>query len=131
MSVFRSELGGLYGIVCVLEDLCIQYTITDGHVTIGCDGQEALWQALGSSSPISPWASDFDLVAAIRCIIQALPIRTCMKWIKGHQDSLPGESLDLWARLNISMDLFAKQRWALHDRRADPDDLQHDIEGEP
>eukprot|EP00978_Attheya_sp_CCMP212_P031816 scaffold121745_cov35-Attheya_sp.AAC.3 len=28
-------------------------------------------------------------------------------------------------------DLLAKQRRALHDRRADPDDLQHDIEGEP
>lgn len=54
-----------------------------------------------------------------------------MKWIKGHQDSFPGETLDLWARLNISMDLLAKQRRALHDRRADPEDLQHDIEGEP
>eukprot|EP00978_Attheya_sp_CCMP212_P020186 scaffold57442_cov63-Attheya_sp.AAC.1 len=54
-----------------------------------------------------------------------------MKWIKGHQDALPGESLDLWARLNISMDLLTKQHRALHDRRADPDDIQHDIEGEP
>eukprot|EP00978_Attheya_sp_CCMP212_P028032 scaffold95624_cov59-Attheya_sp.AAC.1 len=131
MSAYRSELGDLYGIVCVLKDLCIQYTITDRHVTIGCDGQEALWQALSSSSPISPSASDFDLVAAIRRKIQALSIRTSMKWIKGHQDSLPGKSLDLWAQLNISMDLLAKQRRALHDRRADPDDLQHDIEGEP
>eukprot|EP00978_Attheya_sp_CCMP212_P005385 scaffold12052_cov73-Attheya_sp.AAC.2 len=120
MSVYRSELGGLYGIVCVLlEDLCIQYTITDSHdVTIRCDGQEeALWQALGSLSPISPSASDFDLVATIIRKIQALPIiRTSMKWIKGHQDSFPGESLDLWAWLNISMDLLAKQRRALHDR---------------
>eukprot|EP00978_Attheya_sp_CCMP212_P021928 scaffold64534_cov32-Attheya_sp.AAC.2 len=65
MSAYRSELWGLYGIVYILEDLCIQYTITDSHVTIGCDGQEALWQALGSLSPISPSASDFDLVAAI------------------------------------------------------------------
>jgi hypothetical protein len=128
----RSELGGLYGIVCVLEDLCIQYKITDGHVTIGCDGQEALWQALGASSPISPSASDFDLVAAIRQKIHTLPIRTSMKWIKGHQDAFPGESLDLWARLNISIDLLAKQCRALHDRRAHPpDDLQHDIDGEP
>eukprot|EP00978_Attheya_sp_CCMP212_P031782 scaffold121357_cov60-Attheya_sp.AAC.2 len=133
MSAYRSELGGLYGIVCVLEDLCIQYTITDGHVTIGCDGQEALWQALGSLSSISPSASDFDLVAAIRRKIQALPIRTSMKWIKGHQDSLPGEAVTrlIWARLNISMDLLAKQRRALHDRRANPDDLHHSIEGEP
>eukprot|EP00978_Attheya_sp_CCMP212_P006316 scaffold14292_cov60-Attheya_sp.AAC.3 len=103
----------------------------NSHVTIGCDGQDALWQALGSSSPISPSASDFDLVAAIRRKIQAVHIRTSMKWIKGHQDSLPGESLNLWARLNISMDLLAKQCRALHDRRADPDDLQHNIEGEP
>jgi hypothetical protein len=132
MSAYRSELGGLYGIACVLEDLCAQYKLSHGHVTIGCDGKEALWQALGSNSPISPSASDFDIIAAIRRKIQRLPITTAMQWIKGHQDSASGSAhLDLWAKLNISMDLLAKQRRALHDRQAHPDDLGQDIDDEP
>eukprot|EP00978_Attheya_sp_CCMP212_P015316 scaffold39516_cov35-Attheya_sp.AAC.2 len=65
MSAYRSELGGLYGIICVVEDVCTIHTIESGHITIGCDGKEARWQSLGSTSPISPQASDFDLVAAI------------------------------------------------------------------
>eukprot|EP00978_Attheya_sp_CCMP212_P032885 scaffold130241_cov65-Attheya_sp.AAC.11 len=57
-----------------------------------------------------------------------------MKWIKGHQDSFPGASQQhgLWAHLNISMvDLLAKQRRALHDQRAHPDDLHHDVDDKP
>jgi hypothetical protein len=132
MSAYRSELGGLYGISCVLEDLCSHYNITLGHVIIGCDGQEALWQVLGSASPISPSASDFDLVAAIRTKIQALPISTSMKWIKGHQDSsTEEEKLNLWARLNISMDVLAKQRPASHDRQPNPEDQRYAVDGEP
>eukprot|EP00978_Attheya_sp_CCMP212_P021526 scaffold62934_cov76-Attheya_sp.AAC.1 len=31
MSAYRSELGGLYGIICVVEDVCIIHTIKSGH----------------------------------------------------------------------------------------------------
>eukprot|EP00978_Attheya_sp_CCMP212_P009880 scaffold23498_cov62-Attheya_sp.AAC.7 len=61
MSAYHSELGGLYGIICVVKDVCTVHTIESGHITIGCDGKEVLWQSLGSTSPISPQASDFDL----------------------------------------------------------------------
>jgi hypothetical protein len=54
-----------------------------------------------------------------------------MKWIKGHQDSSP-EKLDLWARLNISMDILAnKPCQASHGRQPNPEDQQYDVEGEP
>eukprot|EP00978_Attheya_sp_CCMP212_P018718 scaffold51741_cov38-Attheya_sp.AAC.1 len=55
-----------------------------------------------------------------------------MQWIKEHQDSMPGVSsnLDLWARLNVEMDLLAKQRRALHDRNPLQTDAQQHIEGE-
>eukprot|EP00978_Attheya_sp_CCMP212_P041168 scaffold232585_cov77-Attheya_sp.AAC.5 len=134
MSAYRRKLGGLHGIIRILEDLCIQYMIMDGHVTIGCDSQEALWQAPSSNSPISPSVSDFNLVATIRWKTQTLPIQTSMKWIKGHKYSFPSNSKQLnlvWARLNISMDLLEKQHRALHDRHTHPDDLHYDIDGEP
>jgi hypothetical protein len=40
MSAYRSELGGLYGIVCLTEQLCLEHKVTKGKITIGCDGQE-------------------------------------------------------------------------------------------
>jgi hypothetical protein len=135
MSAYHSELGGLYGIACVLEDVCTQYKLTSRHVsTIGCEGkEEALWQALGSDSPISPSASDFNLLIAAICRkIQRLPITTSMQWIKGHQDSASGVAkLDLWAKLNISIDLLTKRCRAVHNDCAHPADLAQDIDDEP
>eukprot|EP00978_Attheya_sp_CCMP212_P047271 scaffold421287_cov61-Attheya_sp.AAC.7 len=48
----------------------------------------------------------------------------------GHQDSFPAaaQQLDLWACLNISMDLLAKQCRALHEQRAHPDNLHHYVD---
>eukprot|EP00978_Attheya_sp_CCMP212_P049469 scaffold668890_cov94-Attheya_sp.AAC.1 len=65
--------------------------------------------------------------------MHALPITVRMQWIKGHQDSMPGfaSNLDLWARLNVEMDLLAKQWRALHDRNPLPCDAQQHIKGEP
>lgn len=133
MSAYRSELGGLYGIVCLTEQLCLEHKVTKGKITIGCDGKEALWQALGNLRPISPRASDFDLVTAIRKKVSRLPITVDMRWIKGHQDSCPGSfaTLDLWARLNVEMDLLAKQRRAVHDFSPDPADAGQAIADEP
>eukprot|EP00978_Attheya_sp_CCMP212_P000780 scaffold1601_cov24-Attheya_sp.AAC.1 len=70
---------------------------------VGCDGSEALWQALSAKGSISPRASDFDLITAIRTKIAKSPIKFIPRWIKGHQDSsMPGgrhQRLDNWARL--------------------------------
>eukprot|EP00978_Attheya_sp_CCMP212_P020885 scaffold60362_cov31-Attheya_sp.AAC.1 len=56
-----------------------------------------------------------------------------MRWIKGHQDSFPGSFaiLDLWARLNVEMDLLAKQRRAVHDFSPDPANAGQAIADEP
>jgi hypothetical protein len=113
-SSYRSELGGIYGIVCVVELLATTYGLTDGSITIGCDGQEALWQSLTETGTVSTRASDFDLITAIRRKVARSPITFHTKWVQGHQDSLPGRHrrLDPWALLNVEMDLLAKDRLA-------------------
>jgi hypothetical protein len=114
-SSYRSELGGLYGIVCVVETLTSNYGLTSGSITIGCDGKEALYQSLSDTGPVSPRASDFDVITAIRRKVARSPITFHTKWVEGHQDSMPGRSRRLgpWAMLNVEMDLLAKQRLAL------------------
>eukprot|EP00978_Attheya_sp_CCMP212_P001586 scaffold3244_cov37-Attheya_sp.AAC.1 len=36
----EANLGGLYGIVCVVEALTANYGLTSGSIIVGCDGQE-------------------------------------------------------------------------------------------
>ena len=109
-SAYRSELAGLYGIISTVEQICLEHSITQGSITIGCDGAEALRRAAAISQPVHPRDSDGDLIHAIRTKTRSLPIIVHHRWIKGHQDTFPGQHLDRWATLNIEMDLAAKRR---------------------
>ena len=37
-SAYRSEIGGLYGLVIVVEMIKEMWDLTSGIVTLGCDG---------------------------------------------------------------------------------------------
>ena len=127
-SAYRSELSGIYSSLCVVEQTCLEHDICEGYVTIGCDGEEALWQAVQSDDPVDTSFSDFDLVSAIRTKITSLPVGVGAHWVKGHQDTLLDHQLDGWARLNIWCDALAKHHWA---RCASTvDEIQWTIEGE-
>jgi hypothetical protein len=122
-SSYRSELGGLFGIVCATANIVDLHNVARGSITVGCDGSEALWQAISAKGPVSPRASDFDLITAIRTKIAKSPITFIPKWIKGHQDSMPGgrhRRLDNWALLNVRMDTMAKQRMSRELRQPRP-----------
>jgi hypothetical protein len=45
-SPYRSELSGIYGILCVMEEICKLYDITSGKITIGCDNEKCLWMSI-------------------------------------------------------------------------------------
>jgi hypothetical protein len=112
-SPYRSELSGIYGILCVVEELCDLYRITSGSITIGCDNEKCLWMSIDKPGSITPRSKSFDLLSAIRQKIRTIPITVHSHWVKGHQDNyaLHSSRLDLWARLNIEMDSLAKLYW--------------------
>jgi len=127
-GAYRSELSGLYGIVCTLEQVCIEHSITQGAVTIGCDGEEALLRSVVYKRPVDSTYSDFDLISSIRTKIAGLPITVTGHWVEGHQDDLLHHRLDRWAQLNVWCDALAKRHWA----RMAPvaADIQWEVEGE-
>ena len=65
-SAYRSELGGLFGLVVLVDVVCRTHGISDGEVEIGCDGAGALQQALDKDDEVDPTWQQFDLIAAIR-----------------------------------------------------------------
>jgi hypothetical protein len=112
-SPYRSELSGIYGILCVVEEICKLYDIQSGNITIGCDNEKCLWMSIDKPGSLSTRSKSFDLLSAIRHKIRNLPITVNSHWVKGHQDNfaLHPSRLDLWATLNIEMDSLAKLFW--------------------
>jgi hypothetical protein len=105
MSSYRSELAGLYTIVFVTLQICKFFHISDGAITVGCDGRSALTQVFNSHINVD--APCHDLVLATRRLIHSSPILWNLIHVKGHQDSA-GTVLDRWATLNVLMDSRAK-----------------------
>jgi hypothetical protein len=116
-SAYRSELTGLYGIVYTIWHIQMEHKAT-GRVTVGCDGLSALRQAKLRTDFINPNIPQYDLILAIRTIIE----KTTWQWewihVKGHQDDiLQEDDLDTWSRLNIQMDAIAKEWWVASDKQ--------------
>jgi hypothetical protein len=87
------------------------HDITEGKVTIGFDGEQALKSVSKDEEP-SPSDPDEDLISDIRRKVEKSPLTIAWKWIRGHQDDkVPEAGLDEWALLNIRMDTNAKRHW--------------------
>ena len=84
-SSYRSELGGISGVLAVVSATCDKYDLQEGCITFGLDGEQALKKAK-SGWPLSPTDTDFDLLTDIRAKLKALPIDTEWEWVEGHQD---------------------------------------------
>ena len=84
------------------------HDIQEGAITIGCDGKQALRAVFDEWDP-EPHRKDFDIIHELRQIRKKLPIRTVPHWVKGHQDDDKNKILDVWAKINIEMDLRAKR----------------------
>ena len=112
---YRSELGGLVGVVTTLELLCKAYDIPSGRVLVKVDC-ESLIKRLSSTKPLQVQEAHFDLLNECRSRIQELPVTVKLEWVEGHQDDGPEGSskpLDWWALQNIAMDEAAKDYWQL------------------
>lgn len=108
---YRAELGGLYGILRTAEQLCQSYAITNGSITIVCDYDSALWN-LFSRKPPRPSQPHYDLLQAARLLLHRSPLTWLPRRVQGHQDKHKSYAdLDLWAKMNVDMDLVAKRFW--------------------
>ena len=97
--------------MAALHCICTRHDITEGKVTIGLDGEQAL-KAVSRDWDPNPADPDEDLIYDIRRKIDKSPLEFGWKWIKGHQDDkVPKAGLDEWALLNIRMDTRAKRHW--------------------
>ena len=113
-SAYRSELVGLLAIMDRLWQLCEDYSITKGSVTIYCDSKSALHKAFWRKpTNLSPSEKHSDLISAIMGIHRKLPISIQACHIRAHQDEdKPYSSLSHEAQLNIRMDFVAKKALA-------------------
>ena len=110
---YRSEMGGVAGILTMLELVCKQFALQDGHVTIGLDCESAI-KRLTNTTPPQAHDSHYDLALDCHKRIAALPCKVTFRWIQGHQDDKNIghlRALDWWANQNISMDQRAKAFW--------------------
>ena len=127
-SSYRGELDGLYAMILMAEQLCLQYSIQSGSIEIGCDGLEALLKSFGDFNlPYN--AVDYDMLVAIRVKLKKSPLKWKYRHVKGHQDDNNNIILDHWANLNIEMDLLAKEKRAQEEQTPSP--RQWLIEDEP
>ena len=108
-DAYRSELGGLYGIVSAVKILEDIGGIKSGEIEIGCDGMSALNRAFWvEKEEISSKQAHFDIISGIHGLTEESNIQYLTRHIKGHQDDRSEADLDRWALLNIECDLRAK-----------------------
>ena len=111
MDAYRAELGGIFGIIDLANQLCQEHQIISGTITIGCDCASALTN-ITRHTPLGSHSPHHDLLSGIRFLISVSPLTWIFHHVRGHQDDhIAYSMLDRWARLNIDMDLLAKMYW--------------------
>ena len=109
-SSYRAELGGILGILFLLEAILLANPIIANcsslSITISLDNKSAIT----SCQKGHPKASNscYDLLLDIHRRLQALPISITWHWVESHQRE-QGKTMDRWARLNDEMDTQAKE----------------------
>eukprot|EP00957_Ditylum_brightwellii_P170124 12949595-Ditylum_brightwellii.AAC.1 len=70
----RAELSGIYMVTQVVNSLCKLHNITEGKITLACDGLEAIRKSMLVNTSFSSLSSQFDLLLAIDKAINESPI---------------------------------------------------------
>ena len=111
MDAYRAELGGIFGIVDLANQLCQENLITTGYITVGCDCASALTN-ITRSGHLTLQRPHHDMLSGIRYLLSISPVTWTFHHVRGHQDDHASYSqLDRWARLNVDMDALAKLYW--------------------
>lgn len=125
MDAYRAELGGIYGIIRTVQDLCQAADVHQGSVTIACDCVSALRNITSPHNP-PPSRPHHDMLSAIRHMLRNSPLSWSFQHVRGHQDdSLAYQLLNQWAQHNVDMDAAAKSYWTiLRNQQSPPHHLQ-------
>ena len=108
---YRSEIGGIFAIVVIVEALVEMYGITHGTIELGCDCESGL-TAVFENEYDTPNQPHHDLIHELRRKIASSPITWKYRHVRGHQDKhIPFHLLDPWSQLNVEMDTLAKVYW--------------------
>jgi hypothetical protein len=110
-SSYRSEIGGVSGVIETVGILCERFAIKSGAIKVGLDGDQAMQNIFGKW-PLYPRQADYDLLKDLRKKIQKSPIKWTGIWVEGHLDNhIQFEDLDRWSQLNVECDGPAKDYW--------------------
>ena len=107
---YRAKLGGICGIISVLEALLLAYPHIRTlrlTITISLDNASAIISCQHSHPP-RPDQPCYDLLLDIFYPLKALPIEVTWHKVEGHMKE-KGKVMDRWAVLNDQMDSKAKQ----------------------
>jgi hypothetical protein len=111
-SAYRSETAGILGSMIAIIKYLQHYNgqITIGcQITVGCDGKSALYTTMKRDrQSFTSTEASFDIVSRVIHLREQIVHTLQPLHIKGHQDKY-GDTLDIPARLNILMDLRAKE----------------------
>jgi len=115
-STYHSKLFGLWDFLVSLKQLSDRRHITQGQVTIACNGLLALKKAQ-AEYPTEPEEAHYDLISAIKNLRDQLPIKLNFEHVKGHQDqgmimALPWLvwMMESHAKTNYSLQLLPPNR---------------------
>jgi hypothetical protein len=107
-SAYRSELAGLYGILCTITMLEQRFN-HKASITIGCDGLSALQRVFVPLDCVDTNSLHYDLITACRSLWLKSSWKVHWHHVRGHQDDVrPASALTIWERLNVQMDHAAK-----------------------
>jgi hypothetical protein len=108
---YRSELGGVSGVVETVGIRCDRHSITSGSIEVELDGDQAMENIFGTW-PLHPKQADYDLLKDLRKKIRNSPLTWTGRWVEGHQDDQTQfDHLDRWSQLNVEADGLAKECW--------------------
>ena len=106
---YSAELFGILIILLVCHHTCEYFNIDKGSLTIACDNDASLRQAIESVTRAKVSDPFFNLLWAAHEFRDSFNIKFRAKQVKGHQDSLKKRSLNFYERLNVAMVANAKQ----------------------
>ena len=108
---YRSEIGGIFAVVVIVEALVTMHSIQQGTIELGCDCESAL-TVLFEHEYDTPSQPHHDMIHAIRTKLAESPITWKFRHVRGHQDKHRNFlELDMWSQLNVEMDSLAKAYW--------------------
>ena len=106
---YRAELGGLLGVVTLVDILCKTHNLHQGSIEVALDNKSAHDAVFERGRPHAGQKA-YDLILSIKRTLKQIPIQVKSRHVFGHQDEVkPRRNLSRWETLNCTVDQVAKR----------------------